>query len=81
MITSLILFFISACAVSKENASENNTEIVNTQNAVILITNKGNIKIKLYPEKAPITVKNFLSYVDTGFYNDTIFLIRLLVDQ
>jgi peptidyl-prolyl cis-trans isomerase A (cyclophilin A) len=39
----------------------------------MLITNKGNIKIKLYPEKAPITVRNFLSYVDNGFYNDTIF--------
>ena len=73
IITALILFFISACADSKENVAEDNTEIAGTNNTVIFITNKGNIKIKLYPEKAPITVKNFLSYVDTGFYNDTIF--------
>ena len=33
----------------------------------------GNMVITLYPEKAPITVKNFLSYVDDGFYSNTIF--------
>ena len=40
---------------------------------VILDTTKGQITIELYPEKAPDTVKNFLAYVDAGFYNDTIF--------
>ena len=29
--------------------------------------------IELNPEKAPITVKNFLEYVSEGFYNGTIF--------
>jgi len=33
----------------------------------------GNIKIELYPDKAPITVKNFLDYVNSNFYNGTIF--------
>ncbi|MBU1626337.1 peptidyl-prolyl cis-trans isomerase [bacterium] len=36
-------------------------------------TSLGEIKIELYPDKAPITVKNFLSYVEKGFYNGTIF--------
>jgi cyclophilin family peptidyl-prolyl cis-trans isomerase len=36
-------------------------------------TNKGSFTIELYDEKAPITVKNFLSYVDEGFYEGTIF--------
>jgi len=40
---------------------------------VILDTTKGQITIELYPEKAPETVKNFLAYVDAGFYNGTIF--------
>jgi len=40
---------------------------------VILETNLGSISIELYPDKAPITVQNFLAYVDAGFYNDTIF--------
>jgi cyclophilin family peptidyl-prolyl cis-trans isomerase len=40
---------------------------------VILDTTKGQIIIELYPDKAPETVKNFLAYVDAGFYNGTIF--------
>jgi peptidyl-prolyl cis-trans isomerase B (cyclophilin B) len=41
--------------------------------AVILTTNHGNIKIELAAEKAPKTVENFLTYVNSGHYNGTIF--------
>ncbi len=34
---------------------------------------KGTIVLELYPDKAPETVENFLTYVDEGFYNGTIF--------
>lgn len=40
---------------------------------VKLLTNFGEITIELNAEKAPITVANFLQYVDNGFYNGTIF--------
>lgn len=40
---------------------------------VLMKTTKGDIVIELYPDKAPITVKNFLSYVDEKFYDGTIF--------
>ncbi len=40
---------------------------------VRLTTDMGNITLLLYPEKAPVTVKNFLDYVDSGFYNGVIF--------
>ena len=36
-------------------------------------TSKGKFVIELYPEKAPDTVKNFLNYVNTKFYDGTIF--------
>lgn len=36
-------------------------------------TNYGNITLELYPDKAPQTVANFLRYVDSGFYENTIF--------
>ena len=36
-------------------------------------TSKGTIVLELYPDKAPVTVKNFLQYVDDGFYDETIF--------
>jgi len=45
-----------------------------SKNPVVLIeTSMGNIKVELYPDKAPITVKNFLEYVNSGFYSGTIF--------
>ena len=40
---------------------------------VILDTSLGKIAIELYADKAPITVKNFLQYVDDKFYDGTIF--------
>lgn len=36
-------------------------------------TTQGNFTLELYPEKAPKTVENFLSYVKDGFYENTIF--------
>ena len=42
-------------------------------NKVLIETSKGNITIKLYEKDAPLTVKNFLSYVSEGFYNNLIF--------
>jgi len=41
--------------------------------AVKMQTNYGTIVIQLNPEKAPKTVENFLDYVNSGFYNDTLF--------
>lgn len=40
---------------------------------VKLHTNLGTITLQLDAEKAPNTVKNFLDYVNSGFYNGTIF--------
>ena len=40
---------------------------------VLLETNQGDITIELNEEKAPITVKNFISYVEKKFYDNTIF--------
>jgi peptidyl-prolyl cis-trans isomerase B (cyclophilin B) len=40
---------------------------------VLIETTNGNIVLELYADKAPETVKNFLTYVDDGFYNGTIF--------
>ncbi|KVN80582.1 peptidylprolyl isomerase [Burkholderia ubonensis] len=40
---------------------------------VQLKTSQGDIRVELYPEKAPKTVANFLDYVKAGQYNGTIF--------
>ncbi|MEO7918481.1 MAG: peptidylprolyl isomerase [Thermoanaerobaculia bacterium] len=45
-----------------------------TKNPVVIIkTSMGTIKAELDAEKAPVTVKNFLSYVDDKFYDGTVF--------
>jgi len=36
-------------------------------------TSMGTVKIELFEKEAPISVKNFLDYAQSGFYNDTIF--------
>ena len=40
---------------------------------VIIKTSEGDITVRLFGDKSPVTVDNFLSYVDSGYYNGTIF--------
>jgi peptidyl-prolyl cis-trans isomerase A (cyclophilin A) len=40
---------------------------------VLVVTSMGNFTIELNPERAPLTVANFLNYVDQGHYTNTLF--------
>lgn len=40
---------------------------------IVMETSLGEITIRLEPQLAPLTVKNFLDYVESGFYDNTIF--------
>jgi len=40
---------------------------------LLMRTGKGDVTLELYPDQAPETVKNFLAYVEAGFYTGTIF--------
>lgn len=44
-----------------------------TANQVQINTNYGAFTVELYPDKAPVTVANFLRYVDEDYYSNTIF--------
>ena len=59
---------ISASALPRAVSAE-----VEDKPVVILETSSGKITIELDKEKAPITVENFLKYVDAGFYDNLIF--------
>lgn len=60
---------ILGCSSTPEEAKGDDTK----RPVVVMETNLGTVKIELNPEKAPITVKNFLQYVDDKFYDGTIF--------
>ena len=49
------------------------SEAANANPKVLMKTSMGDITIELFPDKAPITVENFLSYVDEKKYDGTIF--------
>ena len=44
-------------------------------------TEAGNVDFELYPSKAPVTVENFLKYVDGGFYTDGRFHRTVTMDN
>ena len=79
VLTVFLLSLTSSFATDKTNnissvtkkeqkmTSENKNPIVEIE------TSAGTIKVELWADKAPLTVKNFLKYVDEGFYNGTIF--------
>ena len=56
-----------------ETAQDQESETTGGNPVVILKTSKGDIKVELFKDKAPITVENFLSYANDGFYDGTIF--------
>jgi peptidyl-prolyl cis-trans isomerase A (cyclophilin A) len=59
--------------INTEVSEKKENEVENMNPIVIMETSKGNIEIELYPENAPITVANFLEYVDSNFYSNLIF--------
>ena len=76
LIVNLIL--ITGCSSLKNNediniCSSTRFPCLTSNEYVLLITNKGNIKLELYGKSAPITVGNFIDLVEKGAYNKTIF--------
>lgn len=67
-VLAITLFLVSITAVLY--ADDPNTPY---HPQVSIMTSKGEIVVELRPEKAPKTVENFLEYVNSGFYENTIF--------
>lgn len=67
LIFSLMLLLTTTLSFATEN------KMSDSSSKVKLTTSLGEIVIQLNPEKAPISSANFLTYVNEGFYNGTIF--------
>jgi cyclophilin family peptidyl-prolyl cis-trans isomerase len=62
LVSLMAALSLSACNASAPKGTQ-----------VEIDTNYGKIQVILFDDKAPQTVKNFLSYVDSGFYEGTVF--------
>ncbi len=69
---SLLLALGSAALIAQAPAFAQSSQAA-AHPSVLLKTSQGDIKVELYPEKAPKSVANFLNYVKSGQYNGTIF--------
>lgn len=69
----MVLAVMLAGCTSKQETTTMAAKDVATSTAVIMETSEGKVEIELFGDKAPISVSNFLAYVDAGFYDNTIF--------
>ncbi len=67
----LLIVPVLALAVLCTAPARAQTELPNP--LVVIATNQGTITLRLFRDKSPVTVENFLAYVDEGFYDGTIF--------
>jgi peptidyl-prolyl cis-trans isomerase A (cyclophilin A) len=66
----IALLVASACSAAEEPQAP---AAQGGKTVVTMKTSLGDVQIELDSERAPITVKNFLAYVDDGFYDGTVF--------
>jgi cyclophilin family peptidyl-prolyl cis-trans isomerase len=63
------LYLLAGCGGEQPEKDSPQSETVE----VVLATSEGEIVLELYPAEAPVTVRNFLRYVDEGYYAGTVF--------
>ena len=68
---ALLVFPLCACSESKGSGSAESDKMPNT--VLMTVKDYGTVKIRLYPDKAPITVSNFKGLVAKGYYDGLTF--------
>ena len=70
--TASLLIFLASCA-DKSDIKEVEKPMEKTMTQVTIKTSVGDIQLELNDEKAPITVENFKTIAQSGYYEGTIF--------
>lgn len=85
IIVVLCSTLLAGCGAETDNNDSNSSfdgsyqsgyqmsEITEGDTVVTIKTSMGDIKIKLFPEKAPKAVENFVTHAKNGYYNNVIF--------
>jgi len=71
VVRSFLLALVSICTAALMHTTT--AQAADNAPRIRIQTNQGDIVVELNREKAPKTVENFLSYVNDGFYNGTVF--------
>jgi peptidyl-prolyl cis-trans isomerase B (cyclophilin B) len=71
LLTAVVL--VCGCGEGAKKANFERNMMTSETKTVKLETSMGNIVIELNEQAAPVTVKNFLGYIEEGFYDGTIF--------
>ena len=69
----LILLALAGLGLNDTRADDDAKRKSDKNPVVVIKTNKGTIKVELFEKDAPVTVKNFLKYVDDKHYDNTVF--------
>ena len=69
----MIAMFLGSTLLSLGDMLWGGRRNMNTDTIVVLMTTMGNIEIKLATDEAPITTENFLGYVESDYYDETVF--------
>jgi peptidyl-prolyl cis-trans isomerase A (cyclophilin A) len=74
LIGLIINLFINLKGSENMSKDTNQAVVLETTNQVVVLeTSKGNIEIELYADKSPKTVANFITYVNSGYYDGLVF--------
>ncbi|MFK7829251.1 MAG: peptidylprolyl isomerase [Congregibacter sp.] len=68
-----LAFAVTLQLVTADTFAQTGSETPLPNPQVKISTNYGDITLRLFRDKAPVTVANFLEYMEDGFYDGTIF--------
>lgn len=76
----IFAFYINGCSRGDDNETSNEEMVLEQlslpekgEEIIVMITNYGDIKIRLFPDIAPKAVENFKTHARTGYYNGLTF--------
>jgi cyclophilin family peptidyl-prolyl cis-trans isomerase len=73
ILAALLFVCLGGLLFAQTSKQETQSKLKKGNPVVIMKTSMGTIKIELFMDKAPISVKNFLNYVDEKYYDNTVF--------
>ncbi len=72
-LATIIVLFTAGAGIADQATQKSEERMAKKQLTVTMSTTKGDIKLKLFPDKAPLTVLNFVNLAKRGYYDGLTF--------